>query len=149
MNELAIGPGVEVTLHFELKLEDGTLVDSNFEQVPATFAIGDGNLLPGFEEVLFGLKAGDQQSFMITPEKGFGQHNPENLQVLERDEFPLDVTLEEGLVVSFADAQRAELPGVVTAFDDQSVTVDFNHPLAGRNIEFRVQIIDVKPAITH
>lgn len=149
MNELAIGPGVEVTLHFELKLEDGSIVDSNFEKSPATFAVGDGKLLAGFEEALFGLKSGDEQVFVIPPEKGFGQHNPSNIQEITRDQFPDDVTLEPGLMLSFADAQQTELPGVVTGFNDQTVTVDFNHPLAGRDITFAVKIIDVKPAVTH
>ena len=149
MNELTIGPGVEVTLHFELKLEDDTLVDSNFEGEPATFAVGDGNMLAGFEEALFGLKAGDQRKVSIPPEKSFGQHNPTNIQQLKREDFPADVTLENGLVVSFADAQQNELPGVVTAFDETTVTVDFNHPRAGRTIEFNVKIIDVNPAVTH
>lgn len=149
MNDLCIGPGTQVTLHFSLKLDDGSTVDSNFESEPATFDVGDGSLLPGFEESLFGLQAGDERTFAITPEKGFGVHNPENIQELPRSQFPEDVELEEGLVLSFADAQQTELPGVVSAFDDTTVTVDFNHPLAGREIEFSVKIVDVNPAVTH
>lgn len=138
-----------MTLHFALKLNDGSTVDSNFEGEPATFDVGDGSLLPGFEEPLFGLQAGDERTFTITPEKGFGEHNPENIQHLPRSQFPADVELEEGLVLSFADAQQTELPGVVASYDEQTVTVDFNHPLAGREIEFSVKILDVNPAVTH
>lgn len=149
MNDLTIGPGTEVTLHFALALEDGSQIDSNFDGEPVTFVVGDGNLLPGFEEVLFGLQAGDEGSFVIPPEKGFGIHNPDNVQEFARTEFPEDVQLAEGLVLSFADAQQNELPGVVADFNENSVTVDFNHPLAGRDIAFNVRIIDVNPAITH
>jgi len=149
MNDLTIGPGTQVTLHFALELDDGSVVDSNFEGEPVTFMVGDGNLLPGFEEVLLGLQAGDEKSFVIPPEKGFGAYNPENIQQFPRADFPEDVELTEGLVLSFADAQSNELPGVVQEFDDSMVTVDFNHPLAGRDIEFSVRIIDVNPAITH
>lgn len=149
MNELAIGEGVEVTLHFEIILDDGTVVDSNFAKDPATFTVGDGNLLPGFEEVIMGLKAHDKQQFVIPPEKGFGQHNPNNLQQIERKQFPADVELEVGLVLSFADAAQAELPGVIKAFDEQMVTIDFNHPLAGRELKFSVHILEVKPSVTH
>ena len=149
MNELCIGPGTQVTLHFSLKLDDGSTVDSNFEGEPASFAVGDGSLLVGFEESLFGLQAGDERTIIIPPEKGFGVHNPSNVQEIERDQFPADVELEEGLVLSFADAQQNELPGVVASFDDKIVHVDFNHPLAGRDIEFSVKIIDVNPAVTH
>lgn len=149
MNDLCIGPGTQVTLHFSLKLDDGSIVDSNFDGEPATFDVGDGSLLPGFEEPLFGLQAGDERTYTITPEKGFGVHNPANVQELPRNQFPADVELEEGLVLSFADAQQAELPGVVSSFDDTTVYVDFNHPLAGRDIEFSVKILDVNPAVTH
>lgn len=149
MDELAIGPGTQVTLHFSLALLDGELIDSNFEKEPAVFSVGDGSLLPGFEQSLFGLKAGDEQSFTISPEQGFGEHNPNNLQVISRDEFPQDIELEEGLMLSFADAQGGELPGVVAEFDDKEVTVDFNHPLAGREIVFKVHILDVEPSVTH
>lgn len=149
MNDLTIGPGTQVTMHFALELEDGSVVDSNFDAEPVTFVVGDGNLLPGFEEALLGLQAGDEKSFVITPEKGFGGYNPENIQEFPRDQFPEDVELSEGLVLSFADAQNNEVPGVVQEFDERTVTVDFNHPLAGRDIEFSVRIIDVNPAITH
>lgn len=149
MNDLTIGPGTQVTLHFALELEDGSVVDSNFDREPVTFVMGDGNLLPGFEEALLGLQAGDEKSFVIPPEKGFGPYNPENIQEFRRADFPADVELTEGLVLSFADAQSNELPGVVQEFDERTVTVDFNHPLAGRDIEFSVRIIDVNPAVTH
>ncbi|MCR6650531.1 MAG: FKBP-type peptidyl-prolyl cis-trans isomerase [Cellvibrionaceae bacterium] len=149
MNDLTIGPGTQVTLHFALELEDGSVVDSNFDREPVTFVMGDGNLLPGFEEALLGLQAGDEKSFVIPPEKGFGPYNPENIQEFRRVDFPTDVELAEGLVLSFADAQSNELPGVIQEFDERTVTVDFNHPLAGRDIEFSVRIIDVNPAVTH
>ena len=75
MNDLTIGPGTRVTLHFSLALDDGTLVDSTFDREPAVFDVGDGSLLPGYEDVLMGLRAGDETHFDIKPEHGFGQHN--------------------------------------------------------------------------
>src|SRR5690554_1179708 len=126
MNDLTVGPGTQVTLHFALELDDGSVVDSNFDADPVTFIVGDGNLLPGFEEALLGLQAGDEKSFTITPEKGFGGYNTENIQEFPRDQFPADVELNEGLVLSFSDAQSNEVPGVVQEFDENTVTVDFN-----------------------
>ena len=133
----------KVTLHFALKLENGDVIDSTFDKSPASFEMGDGSLLPGFEKVLTGLKPGDQDTFVIKPEDGFGASNPNNRQKIPRAEFPEDVDLVEGLMLSFADAQKAELPGVVYEFDDQTVTIDFNHPLAGRDILFEVEIISI------
>lgn len=143
MTDVRIGPDREVTLHFALKLDNGDVVDSTFDKNPATFKVGDGNLLPGFEQAIYGLKAGDKRSLSISPEQGFGQGNPQNVQVMPRSQFQ-DMELSEGLLVIFNDAANAELPGVVKTFDDNQVTIDFNHPLAGKALSFEVEIIEVK-----
>lgn len=143
MTDVRIGPDKQVTLHFALKLDNGDVVDSTFDKNPATFKVGDGNLLPGFEQAIYGLKAGDKRSLPISPEQGFGQGNPQNIQVMPRSQFQ-DMELSEGLLVIFNDAANAELPGVVKAFDDAKVTIDFNHPLAGKALSFEVEIIEVK-----
>ncbi len=143
MTDVRIGPDREVTLHFALKLDNGDVVDSTFDKKPATFKVGDGNLLPGFEQAIYGLKAGDKRSLSISPEQGFGQGNPQNIQVMPRSQFQ-DMELSEGLLVIFNDAANAELPGVVKTFDDNQVTIDFNHPLAGKALSFDVEIIEVK-----
>jgi len=143
-----IDEGMEVTLHFTLKLEDGTVVDSTRDKAPATFQVGDGNLPPGFEHPLKGLVAGEGGSFEIAPEHAFGQHNPQNIQLLKREDFQ-DMEPEVGTVMSFADPAGGELPGVIARVDDAQVEVDFNHPLAGRTLTFEVEVIDVKPAQTH
>ena len=143
MSDVRIGQHTEVTLHFALHLEDGNTVDSTFDKAPATFKVGDGNLLPGFENALFGLKAGDKRDLTVPPENAFGQPNPQNLQVMPRKQFE-GMELAEGLLVIFNDAANAELPGIVKAFDDQQVTVDFNHPLSGKTLRFEVQILDAR-----
>jgi len=149
MNNLVVGQGTRVTLHFSLELEDGTQIDSNFESQPATFEVGDGSLLNGFEEAMFGMGIGDKQVFKILPENGFGQHNPNNIQRFSLADFPEDTELQPGLILSFADAGKSELPGVVVSIEDDRVMVDFNHPLAGRAIIFAVEIIAIEPIITH
>ncbi|MGB0468088.1 MAG: FKBP-type peptidyl-prolyl cis-trans isomerase [Pontibacterium sp.] len=145
MSEQQIGPGKKVNLHFAIKLEDGQVVDSNFEGQSATFAVGDGNLPEGFEQALFGLKAGDKEQLSIAPENAFGMSNPSNVQRLPRAQFQ-DMALEPGLVISFQDPKQGELPGVIDRFDEQSVHVDFNHPLAGHRLLFEVAILSVTDA---
>ena len=143
MSEQRIGQGSTVTLHFSLKFDNGEVVDSNFEKDPATFTIGDGSLLPGFERVLFGLKGADKRTFEILPEQGFGTPNEQNVQVMPRSQFD-SMELDYGVLVIFKDAAGGEMPGVVKAFNDQQVTIDFNHPLAGKVITFDVEIIQVQ-----
>ena len=141
IEQLQIGPEKTITLHFEIRLQNGDVVDSNFTCRPATFTIGDGNMLAGFEAAIFGLKAGDRQIFQITPEHGFGMSNPSNIQKVGRGSF-VGMELEAGLVIGFQEA-GGELPGVVVSFDEKNVSVDFNHPLAGKTLEFEVEILEV------
>lgn len=142
---LAVGAGMQVTLHFALKLSSGDVVDSTFDKNAAVFVVGDGQLLPGFEEQLIGLQVGDERSFEISPEKGFGQPNPNNRQIMTVDMFDPSMELSEGLMVSFADANKQELPGVIVAIEEGKVEVDFNHPLAGKELLFDVKILAVEP----
>ncbi len=144
-----VSEGTRVYLNFSVSLEDGSEVDSNFGGDPVDFAVGDGSLLPGFERRLFGMTAGQRQMFRVPPEDAFGQPNENNVQQLPREQFEDDVELEIGLVFSFADAGGGELPGMIIAFDDEEVTVDFNHPLAGRTILFDVQVHRVEAAELH
>ncbi|WP_295514183.1 FKBP-type peptidyl-prolyl cis-trans isomerase [uncultured Pseudomonas sp.] len=148
MAEITIGPDTRVTLHFAIKLQNGDVVDSTFDKAPATFTVGDGNLLPGFEQALFGLEVGAKTSLTIPPERGFGQPNDGNLQTMTRDDFS-DMELSPGLLIIFSDAAGGEMPGVVKSFDDEQVVIDFNHPLAGRVLTFDVEILAIEPAVSH
>lgn len=131
-----------VTLHFELSLEDGSVVDSNFSQNPASFVFGDGSLLPAFEEALLGMTVEQEVTLVMSPEKAFGVHNESNIQCMSRSQFAMD--LEEGMVISFADMSKNELPGVIAEIGEKDVVVDFNHPLAGRSLTFKARIVAVE-----
>lgn len=146
MKDLKIDKGTQVLLHFALLLEDGEIVDSTFEKEPASLIIGDGNLPEGFESCIYGLVEGDQKTFTVLPEKAFGQHNPSNVQLLSRADFSNIEDLEEGMIIGFTDKSGTELPGVIATIDERQITVDFNHPLAGRTLTFKVEILDVTPA---
>ena len=142
-NEVPVGPGTKVKLIFALKLKSGEEIDSTGDKA-AEFTVGDGKLLPGFERAMFGLKAGAQECLSIPAEAGFGIPQEENFQRIKRTQFKPNMELAEGLMMSFADAQNAELPGVITKLDGDYVEVDFNHPLAGKDLVFEVNIISVE-----
>ena len=144
-----VSEGTRVFLNFSVSLEDGSEVDSNFGGDPVDFVVGDGSLLPGFERLIFGMEAGDRQMFTVSPEDAFGQPNDNNVQYLPRDQFDEEAELEIGTVYSFADASGGELPGMIISYDEEEVTVDFNHPLSGRTILFDVLVHRVEPAALH
>lgn len=137
-----IGPGTKVTLRFTLSLKDGEVIDSTGER-SATFVVGDDSLLPGFESAMFGMTAGESASLSIAADHGFGQPNEDNVHVMPQRLFP-DVKLEPGLVISFADGEGSERPGVIKRLFGEFVEVDFNHPLAGQDLLFEVEVLGVE-----
>ena len=138
-----IGHGSSVVMYFSIELEDGTVAETTEEGDPLTFVMGDETLVEGLELALFGLKAGDKQSLKIGPENGYGYSDPENVHAMERGDFPDDMELEPGVIVSFAMPDDEEYPGMIKEVGSEQVMVDFNHPLAGHEILFEVEILEV------
>tara|TARA_B110000483_G_scaffold192258_1_gene228549 strand:+ start:14798 stop:15238 length:441 start_codon:yes stop_codon:yes gene_type:complete len=145
---LEVSPGTLVHLNFAIRLEDGSLIDSNLDKDPVKFEVGDGSLLFGFERQLFGMKAGEAAVFPVGAEDGFGVHNADNIQKIKAAQFE-EIEPEIGMIMGFSDPARGEVPGVVCEIGDEYISVDFNHPLAGRKLEFEVKIHSVEPAQTH
>ncbi|MDC8832733.1 FKBP-type peptidyl-prolyl cis-trans isomerase [Alteromonas gilva] len=134
----------EVIMHFDLKLSDGSAADSTrVNKKPAKLVMGDGSLTPNFEACLRGLSAGDKKSFELAPDDAFGQPNPDNIHHMDRSRFGADMALEEGMIMAFSQPDGSEVPGIVRSIAGDSVTIDFNHPLAGQTVIFDVEIIDV------
>ena len=131
LNEGAIGDNSEVLLHFDLTLEDGTAADSTrVNNKPAKMKMGDGSV-------------GDKKSFSIAANDAFGMPNPDNIYHLDRTKFAADMDIKEGMIMGFSQPDGSELPGVIREIAGHSVTVDFNHPLAGQNVVFNVEILEV------
>ncbi len=141
-----ISPGSTVTLHLSLTLEDGTVADSSFGEQPYTFTMGDGTMVRGLELALYGLYPGDTQRLELDPEQAFGLHDPQHVHEMPRASFADDMELEPGVIVGFETPQGEELAGAVLEMDEDTVTVDFNHPLAGHILAFEVEILEVVPA---
>ena len=142
MNEIA--PGSRVTLHLSLAFADGTEALSTFGEEPETVVLGDGTLTPGLELALYGLKAGDEQTLTLSAEQAFGFRDEEKIHRMPRNQFPPEMGLAEGQVIGFTTPEGEEIPGIVLELGEDEVTVDFNHPLAGREVVFRVRILEVE-----
>jgi FKBP-type peptidyl-prolyl cis-trans isomerase SlpA len=146
-----IEEGSRVSLHFSLALESGKIIDGNYNGPVASFRLGDGSMLPGFEDGLIGLKPGSELVKTLAAAEAFGEINPKNIQsfpiarfqhLFEDDLVPTEV----GSVVSFKDPGGFDLPGIVAAIRKETITIDFNHPLAGKPIVFKANILAVMPA---
>jgi FKBP-type peptidyl-prolyl cis-trans isomerase SlpA len=133
-------------MHFALGLPDGTEAVSSFGSEPLIFRMGDGTLSEGLELALYGLRAGAEQTLRIDGSMVYGPRDESNVHAVPLQRFPHAIRPEPGLVVAFTTAEGEEVAGTVLDVSADAARVDFNHPLAGREIVFRVQILSVTPA---
>ena len=143
MNEQVISHESQVVMHFSLQLDDGTEVISTFDEEPIVFAIGDGTFEPGLESTLIGKKAGDEQTQELSGNDIYGAWDSENRQWIEKQEFPPELNLAEGLVIAFSTPAGDEVAGTVVEVEESRALIDFNHPLSGRIFIFKTEIISV------
>ncbi len=133
-----------VTLHFTIKLKDGSVADSTHNMgKPAKFVMGDGSLSDNFEQCLVGLQSGDNKEIALSAQDAFGLSNPDNIHHMDRTRFA-GQELEVGTIMAFNGPDGVEIPGIISALSGESVTVDFNHPLAGQDVSFAVEILAVE-----
>ncbi|QDE30451.1 FKBP-type peptidyl-prolyl cis-trans isomerase [Shewanella polaris] len=144
MTDLTQQDSRSLLCHMNIVLEDGSTADSTKASgKPARLNIGDGSLSPAFEEQLNNLNEGDKHTFTLAAQDAFGESNPDAIHYMDRSRFPADMKLEEGVIVSFAGPGGSEIPGIVRDTAGDSITVDLNHPLAGRVITFELEVISV------
>ncbi len=141
---LSIGPDSQVTMYFRLSLQDGTVADETVDGEPMTFTMGDGTLIQGLELMLYGMKIGEKQCLLIDPRDAFGFPEEENIHAMPRSEFDAEMNIEAGMIVAFTTPEGHEVPGTIKELNDETVMVDFNHPLAGFEVTFDVEILDIK-----
>ncbi|OLQ87571.1 peptidylprolyl isomerase [Vibrio ponticus] len=134
-----------VTLHFTIKMKDGSVADSTHNMgKPAKLVIGDGSLSDNFEQCLLGLSAGESKAIELAAADAFGMPNPDNIHYMDRAKFVGDAEVEVGTIMAFSGPDGMEIPGIITEIAGDSVTVDFNHPLAGQDVTFEVEILSVE-----
>lgn len=143
---MKIERGSRVTLHYTLSLADeDRIADSTRKREPLTLEIGAGDIIEGLEKRLIGLQAGDRRRFEIPCLEAYGPIEEGSMRRLPRAEFPKDMKLESGRVIGFEVTEGNEIAGTVIAVTDNDVLVDFCHPLAGHDLIFDVEILDVQP----
>ncbi|MBF0691063.1 FKBP-type peptidyl-prolyl cis-trans isomerase [Providencia alcalifaciens] len=137
-----------VLLNFTLKLEDGSTADSSQAQgKPALFALGNDSLSPELEAQLIGLSEGEKKIFSLAGDTVFGKHNPDLVQYFSLRDFMETGTPEIGTIMLFTAMNGSEMPGVVKAIEGESITVDFNHPLAEQQITFEIEVLEIDPQL--
>ncbi|MBU1248409.1 MAG: peptidylprolyl isomerase [Proteobacteria bacterium] len=135
--------GDTVRVHYTGQLKDGTVFDSSVEREPLEFTLGENMVVEGFEQGVEGMEPGELRKVTIEPEKGYGFHNPELTVEVRREQIPPEIELEVGLMLEVPLEDGSVQRVVVSELDGESVTLDGNHPLAGKTMIFDLNLVEI------
>jgi len=144
---LKIVDDLVVSLDYTLRLDDGQVIDTSSDQGPLVFLQGHGQIVAGLEQSLYGMMVDDEKKVVIAPIDGYGEVDPKNFELVPRETFPTDMSLDEGMGLRMRDVESGEIIEVYIAeIHPDSVLLDLNHPLAGETLYFQVKIAALREA---
>jgi FKBP-type peptidyl-prolyl cis-trans isomerase SlyD len=136
---------VVVALDYTLTIE-GSVVDTSEGDEPIRFIQGQGQIIPGLEQALYGMELGESKSVVIPPKEGYGDEDPSAYTDIPRGEFPSEIPLVPGLELELKDKSGDILEASIASVSDESVRLNFNHPLAGKILNFSVKVVELRYA---
>ncbi len=143
MSKDSVQDGVVVSMDYKLTV-DGEVLDSSDDAGPLQFLVGYGNIIPGLEKEMMGMKIGDSKDVVVAPEDGYGEFDEEAFMDVPRTEFPSDLKIEEGAELHITADDGSHQMAFVESFDETTVHLDFNHPLAGAELHFSVKVVGLR-----
>ncbi len=135
--------GDRVRVHYTGRLDDGEVFDSSDGGTPLAFTVGDGQVIPGFENGVIGMAAGDTRTIHIPSEQAYGDHDAEGIMEVPRSEFPPEFELEPGSRVQGQQSDGTMVSFTIAAVADDIITLDANHPLAGKALTFDLTLVSI------
>ncbi|MGC9453713.1 MAG: FKBP-type peptidyl-prolyl cis-trans isomerase [Phycisphaerae bacterium] len=135
------GDKVKVQYTGKLK-EDGQVFDSNDESNPLEFTVGQGQIIPGFEQAVVGMEEGEEKTVDVPADQGYGRHTEERVVTVHREQLPEDLDPQVGQRLEVRQGEQS-IPVVVTDVNEQQVTLDANHPLAGKDLQFDIKVLEI------
>ena len=140
----AVENGDTVKVHYQGTLDDGTVFDSSYERDPLAFTVGQGQIIPGFEQAVEGMEQGEAKKVTVPPEEAYGQRQEENMLQVNRSDIPEDINPEKGMVLQVKTDEDQSRHVTVSDITEETVTLDGNHPLAGENLNFDIEVVEVE-----
>jgi len=142
-NVITIKADSKILVHISMKLSDGSAADSTkVNNKPAKIIMGDQSISAAFEAELLGMATGTSREFSLEAVDAFGESNPDNIHYMDVDKFSVEVPAKVGNIITFSQP-GGELPGMIKEINGSSVTIDFNHPLAGQPVTFIIDLIEI------
>ncbi len=137
----AVANGDTVAVHYTGSLEDGTVFDSSVGKAPLTFTVGAGQVITGFDKAVIGMKVGEKKTVTLPPEEAYGQHDPNQIIILDRNKFQGEISV--GMQVTLTDNTGRQIIAVITAIGPSTVTLDANSKLAGKTLIFEIELVSI------
>jgi peptidylprolyl isomerase len=134
-------PGDTVSVHYTGKLSDGSVFDTSRDQEPFEFVVGQGHVIPGFDDAVTGMSPGETKTVNVTPEDAYGPHQSHLVVSFPRDAVPDDVSVQLGQRLQLKTTSGETLPATVVELSDTTITLDANHPLAGQELTFDIELV--------
>lgn len=131
-----------IRVHYTGKLEDGTEFDSSKGKNPIEFKVGQGSLIPGFENGVIGMEQGETKTVSIPPDEAYGKRQDELVAQINKTEFPSDITPKEGMQLQLKSKDGQTIPVMIVNINDDIVTLDANPPLAGKTLIFDLEMVE-------
>lgn len=135
--------GDTVKVHYTGKLDDGTVFDSSVDREPLEFTIGEGSIIPGFEQAVVGMAKGESKTEVIPTENAYGPYVEEMVVTIDRQQMPAEIEPEVGQQLHIQQPDGQLVPVMVTDVSNSTVTLDANHPLAGEDLTFDIQLVEI------
>lgn len=133
-----------IKVHYTGKYASGEVFDSSSGKQPIEFTLGQGSLISGFEQGVLGMKKGEKKTLRILPENGYGPYLPELVSVVKLTQFPPHITPSVGLQLELSAEDQSPIFVTITEINDEEATLDANHPLAGKELFFDVEVVDLQ-----
>ena len=135
--------GIFVSVDYKGTLQNGEIFDTSSGRQPLEVQIGAGKVIKGFEEALLGMSLNEKKSFTIEPEDAYGQRDQSLKRVFARAEVPPETDLQVGQIVGIRSQEGQQIPASIVQVDDENVTADMNHPLAGEVLHFEIEVVGI------
>ena len=134
--------GSKVKVHYTGKLNDGTVFDTSKEREPLEFTVGQGQVIPGFEDAVKGMETGDCKNVTLDCEQAYGQRRQDMILDVPKDKFPAEIPAKEGQQLMLRHPEGQEFPAFIVEIKDEVITLDANHPLAGEDLNFEIELLN-------
>lgn len=140
---MPIKKGNKIKVEYTGTFEDGKVFDTSEGRSPLEFEVGAGKIIKGFDNAVVGMKKGEEKTIKLSPKDAYGDHNPQLVKKVPRDKLPQEQEPKPGMMLALGLPDGRKLPAMITEVNDSEITIDLNHPLAGKTLIFRIKIIDI------